>query len=162
MKRHEPSHKNKLKISQNRSTQPEWARAKVARAALLESEAVYYISEARSTCRAKLARVERSAFKHLKLLIISRFNPGVQYLRSTGRARWLGSSGAKFHILSNFWSLWFLDLKVARLVEREPLELSEMGSSSFCDLFKVSFEMQLHLLLLIAVTKDCQPPYPIH
>ena len=55
-----------------------------------------------------------------------------------------------------------LDLMVARQVEQAPLESSEMGGRSFCDLFKVFFEVQLHLLFLIAVAKDFQPPYPIH
>ena len=52
VKHHEPRHNNKPKRSQNRSTRPEQAWAKVARAALLESEAENYTSDARLTGRA--------------------------------------------------------------------------------------------------------------
>ena len=97
VKHHEPSHKNKLKKSQNSSTRPEQARAKVARAVLLESEAENYISEVRSTVgssRAKCIQTSKAS-DHQQYSI-------QQYITSTRLARWLGSSEAKFHILSNF------------------------------------------------------------
>ena len=47
---------------------------------------------------------------------------------------------------------------VARLVERDLLESSKMGGSSMCDLFKASFEVQLHLLLIIAAIKTASHP----
>ena len=50
------------------------------------------------------------------------------------------------------------NLMVARMVEREPLKSSEMGGNSLCDLFKVSFEVKLHLLLRIAAAKTASYP----
>ena len=47
---------------------------------------------------------------------------------------------------------------VARLVERDSLESSEMGGSSMCNLFKALFKVQLHLLLLIAAAKTASHP----
>ena len=47
---------------------------------------------------------------------------------------------------------------MARLVEGDSLESSERGGISFFDLFKVSFEVQLHFFLLISVAKTASHP----
>ena len=81
VKRHEPSHKNKPKRSQNRSTWPKWARA-----TLLKSEAEYYISEVRSTGRESWLGSSKVHSNFQSFWSSAGFNSGVQYIRSTGRA----------------------------------------------------------------------------
>ena len=78
----------------------------------------------------------------------------------TGRARWLGASVAKFHILSNFWSFWCWTLWW--------LDWSSEIRSSRTKWAAVAFEIFLSIVRgpitfvdSNCYCQDCQPPYSI-
>ena len=136
VKRHEPSYKNKPKRSKSRSTRPELALAKVARVVQEHCSS----QKLRITFLKFAWPVERiwlgSSEVHSKLLIIS----SIQF-RSTGHPLDWSSKKARVERSQTSHSVQLLkflmlDLMVARLVEWDSFESSEMGGNSFFNLFK--------------------------